>query len=151
MTLLDAYTYKLQLHWSERRNGTLHSEGMPDLEFSAPTEFAGDPGKWTPEHLLVAASASCFMSTFLAIAELSKLTVLSFSMKAYARLEKLPGEGYRFTEITLAPEIGVVAEDEEKARKVLGKAEKNCFVNNSLKSTVQVEPQFVTAPAEVIR
>jgi peroxiredoxin-like protein len=149
MTLLDAYTYKLQLNWSERRNGTVQSEGLPNLEFSAPPEFAGDPGKWTPEHLLVAASASCFTATFLAIAQLAKLAVLSFNMKAYARLEKLPGEGYRFTEITLAPEIGVMPEEVEKAQKVLHKAEKNCFVNNSLKAKVQVEPQFQTAPVEV--
>ena len=102
------------------------------------------------------------MTTFLAIAEIWKLTVLSYRSHAFARLEKVPGEGYRFTEITLAPEIRVAAEDVEKARKVLAKAEKNCFVSNSLRTTVQVEPRFlrlddsagmqpVTSAAEVIR
>jgi peroxiredoxin-like protein len=151
MNLLDAYVYKLELNWTERRNGTLRAEDMPELSVSAPPEFAGDAGKWTPEHLLVAASASCLMATFLAIAELSKLTVRSFHMKAFARLEKVANEGYRFTEVTLAPEISVAPDDMEKAQKVLAKAEKNCFVNKSLKATVQIEPQFFAVQEELVR
>jgi peroxiredoxin-like protein len=123
---------------------------MPDLEVSAPPEFAGDAGKWTPEHLLTAASASCLMATFLAFAQHSKLEVQSFTVKAFARLEKVPGEGFRFTEITLAPEIGVLADDRERAEKILRKAEKSCFVSNSLRAKVQVEPQFVLVPAATV-
>jgi peroxiredoxin-like protein len=150
MNLLDSYVYKLDLNWETKRNGALRAEGLPELQFSAPPEFAGDAGKWTPEHLLVAASASCFMTTFLAIAEISKLSVRSFQMRAFARLEKIPGEGYRFTEITLAPEIGVASEDVDKAQRILVKAEKNCFVNKSLKAAVQIEPQFLAAQAEMV-
>lgn len=149
MNLLDAYDYEVQIEWTGRRGSRLSAEGLPSLDISAPPEFAGEAGKWTPEHLLVGASASCLTATFLAIAEISKLELESFRMKTHARLEKIPGEGYRFTEITLAPEIGVAAKDVEKAQRVLSKAEKNCFVNNSLRTTVHVAPKFVTAPAEV--
>ena len=149
MNLLDSYVYEVQMEWTGRRGGQLSAEGLPSLEIAAPPEFAGEAGKWTPEHLLVGASASCLTATFLAIAEISQLDLESFRMKAHARLEKIPGEGYRFTEITLVPEIGVAAKDVEKAQRVLTKAEKNCFVNKSLRCTVQVEPKFVTAPAEI--
>ncbi|MBI1750781.1 MAG: OsmC family protein [Acidobacteria bacterium] len=149
MNLLDSYVYEVQMEWTGQRGGRLTAEGLPPLEISAPPEFAGEAGKWTPEHLLAGASASCLTATFLAIAEISKLEVVSFRMKAHARLEKIPGEGYRFTEITLAPEIGVAPQDVEKAQKVLSKAEKNCFVNKSLRATVQVEPHFVSAPVDV--
>ena len=53
----------------------------------------------------------------------------------------------RFTEITRVPEIGPASEEIEKARKVLAKAEKSCFVSKSLRATVQVEPRFELAPA----
>ena len=145
----DAYVHDVSLEWMGRRAGQVTADRLPALVVSAPQEFAGDPGVWTPEHLLVAAAASCLMTTFLAIAEFSKLPVTSYSCRAFAGLEKVPGEGYRFTEITLAPEICVAAEDVEKAQKVLAKAEKNCFISNSLRATVQVEPRFVMATAPV--
>ncbi len=151
MTLLNSYLYQAHVEWTGRRVGRVTVEGLPELDVSAPPEFSGDPGLWTPEHLLVAAAASCLMTAFLAVAELSKLQVASYQSNAFARLEKVPGEGYRFTEITLAPEIGVAGEDVEKAQKVLAKAEKNCFISNSLRATVQVEPHFVVASAGVAR
>ncbi len=148
-TLLNSYVYQVDLEWIGRRTGRVEADGLPDLVVSAPREFSGDPGTWTPEHLLVAATASCLMTTFLALAELQKLSVTSYITKALARLEKVSGEGYRFTEITLAPEIGVANEDLEKAQKVLARTEKKCFISNSLRATVQIEPRFVAAPTAV--
>jgi organic hydroperoxide reductase OsmC/OhrA len=151
MTLGDSYTYELGVEWSGQRAGRAWCEGFPAIEFSAPPEFGGQAGQWTPEHLLLAAAASCFQSTFLAIAEISKLTVLSFTLKGQAVLEKVPGEGYKFTRLRLEPRIGIPAGDEERARKILGKAQKGCFVTKSLTCEVTVEPSFAIAEAEVAR
>jgi peroxiredoxin-like protein len=151
MTPAGSYQYQLNLEWTGQRTGELTAEGLTPLQVAPPPEFKGPGGQWTPEHLLVAATASCLMTTFLAIAEISKLAVLSFRMESYGRLEKVPEEGYRFTEIKLAPEIGVAPEDEERARKLLEKAGKNCFISKSLRATVQVEPRFVSLPAAVAR
>lgn len=150
MALLDSYLYEVSAEWTDKRGGKLTGGGLPTLEVSAPPEFAGEAGKWTPEHLLAGASASCLLATFLAIAEISQLELTFVRVKAYAKLEKIPGEGYRFTEITLVPEMGIAPNDIEKAQRVLSKAEKNCFVNKSLGATVKVEPQFVTTPVEVV-
>lgn len=147
--MLDAYTYQVGLDWTHGAIGTLASDGLPPLEFSAPPEFHGEPGRWTPEHLLTASVASCFMATFFSIARFQKLQVQSFHMRAFARLEKLPGEGYRFTEFTLTPDIGVAQEDVEKTLKVIERAEKSCFVAKSLRAAVQVEPNFVPATVEM--
>lgn len=147
MTLLDSYTYDVKLEWTGQRKGTLAGDDLPLLEVAPPPEFSGIPGTWTPEHLLVAATASCLIATFLAIAEISKLHVISYEMSARGRLAKVPPEGYRFTEIILAPEVGVVAAEVERARRLLEKAEKNCFVSQSLRATVKLEPRFI--PAEV--
>ncbi|MGH9795613.1 MAG: OsmC family protein [Candidatus Acidiferrales bacterium] len=146
----DSYVFHVDATRTRGRSGQLSAAELPTLEFSAPPEFAGEPGKWTPEHLLVAAVASCFTATFSAVAEAIKLRVEAFKMRAFGRLENLPGEGYRFTGITLKPEIQVAHEDTQAALKALAKAEKHCFVAQSLRTTVQVEPHFVATPAEVV-
>ena len=144
MNMLDSYVYNVNLDWKYGRSGELQAEGMPKIDFSAPPEFSGEAGKWTPEHLLVAATVSCFTATFMAVAEHYKLAVHGLRISAFARLEKVPGEGHRFTEITLVPELHVDHDAVETALKVIAKAEKNCFVAKSLKATIQVEPKFVT-------
>src|SRR5574340_1450390 len=149
MALLDSYTYDVKLEWTGQRKGTLAGDDLPLLEVAPPPEFSGVPGAWTPEHLLVAATASCLMATFLAIAEISKLQVISYEMSARGRLAKVPQEGYRFTEIRLAPVVGVAAADVERARRLLEKAEKNCFVSQSLRATVKLEPRFIPVEVEV--
>lgn len=149
MTLQDTYLYQLEVHWRRGRSGTVRAEGQPPIDVSAPPEFLGEPDLWSPEQLLVASVASCFMTTFLALAEIARLPVEGYRAHALGRLEKIPGDGYRFTEITLVPEITVAHDDVERALKVLAKAEKHCFVSKSLQATVQVEPKFVPAPAVV--
>ncbi len=149
MNMLDSYVYNVNLDWTHDRSGILGAETLPPIYYSAPPEFSGEAGKWTPEHMLVGSVASCFVSTFLAVAEHYKLEVLGLRMGAFARLEKLPGEGYRFTEITLFPEIRVAADAVETALKVLNKSEKNCFVAKSLKATIQIEPKFLPVNEEV--
>lgn len=140
--MLDSYVFETNLEWTGKRNGELKTRGLHPLEISAPPEFQGDAGYWSPEHMLVGATASCLMTTFLAIAELSQLPVKFFHLKASGKVEKIPGTGYRFTEIRLAPEVGVLPEQIEKARRVMAKAEKNCFVSNSLRAEVRVEATF---------
>lgn len=149
--MLDQYEYEVDLAWKGERTGILEGACLPHLEVSAPPEFAGQPGKWTPEQLLVGATASCLMTTFLAIAEFSDITVNFFRVQAKGKLEKITGEGYRFTEIHLEPEIGVFPDDVEKARRSLAKAEKSCFISNSVRATVHVEPVFVPVTLEVGR
>jgi peroxiredoxin-like protein len=145
----DNYSYETELTWKGQRNGVLETAGARRLEVSAPPEFAGEPGNWTPEQLLVGATASCWMTTFLAIAEFSGVSLNFLRVKATGTLEKIPGEGYRFTEIHLAPELGVFPDDVEKLRRILPKVEKSCFISNSLRAALRVEPIFVPVTAEV--
>ena len=145
----ENYFYETELKWTGDRSGVLEGAGQPHLEISAPPEFAGQPGLWTPEQLLVGATASCLMTTFMAIAELSGLSLNFFRVKASGKLEKIPGEGYRFTEIRLKPEVGVFPDEMDKAQRVLAKAEKNCFISNSLRAVIRVEPELVPVEAGV--
>ena len=75
----NKYFYSTAVEWTGERRGDLRSPVLPNLQVDAPPEFKGHEGAWTPEHLFVAAVNSCFMTTFLAIAENSKLEFVSFS------------------------------------------------------------------------
>jgi organic hydroperoxide reductase OsmC/OhrA len=83
------------------------------------------------------------MSAFLAIAENSKLEIVTFLSKARGKLEKIEGSGYQITEILLKPELVIRgAKDLDRAERILQKAEKNCFISNSIKTVVKLEPEI---------
>lgn len=145
----DTYDFKARIEWTEGRSGRLTASDMPAIAASAPPEFAGQAGRWTPEHLLVSSAASCLMTTFLAIAEISRLAVSGLVISGSARMEKVPGEGFRITEITLAPEVRVSAGEEERARRLLEKAERYCIISRSLCMPVRVQPTITGAGTPV--
>ncbi|HLN97193.1 MAG TPA: OsmC family protein [Pyrinomonadaceae bacterium] len=138
----EKYFYSTEVEWTGQRGGDLRSPVLPNLHVDAPPEFKGHDGAWTPEHLFVASVNSCFMTTFLAIAENSKLEFTSFKADARGKLEKLEGQGWVMTEITLHPQLVVShARDAERASRILQKAERGCLISNSVKSQIRMEPE----------
>lgn len=135
------HEYRIKAFGAGVRNGVVHAEGvLSNISFSAPPEFLGEPGRWTPEHLLVAAVASCFVSTFSGIAEKSRLGFASFNLDAEGMLDNADGI-WRFTEIKLRPEVTVLKEeDRERALRLLEKAEKSCLIARSLQFNVTLFP-----------
>lgn len=143
----ESYSYVTEVEWTRERQGDLCSPVLPCLHVDAPPEFKGHDGAWTPEHLFVGAVNSCFMTTFLAIAENSKLDFVSFKAAAAGTLEKLAGQGFIMTEIVLRPKLVISnARDTERAARILEKAEKHCLISNSIKSAVHLKPEIQVAP-----
>ena len=142
------YFYETEVEWTDQRKGDLESPGLAALQVASPPEFHGHEGVWTPEHYFVGAVNSCFMTTFLAIAEMSKLEFVSFDCKAVGKLEKVEGVGFQITEVIIKPKLAIRhGKDLERARRILEKAEHNCLISNSIKSTVKLEPELVQAAA----
>ena len=142
----EKYLYSTEVEWTRERQGDLCSSVLPCLHIDAPPEFKGHDGAWTPEHLFVGAVNSCFMTTFLAIAENSKLDFVSFKAAADGKLEKLEGQGFVMTEITLRPRLTISdSRDTARASRILEKAEKHCLISNSIKSAVHLEPEIQVA------
>jgi len=138
--------YETSVDYEEDRRGVAFSPGLPDLAFSAPPEFNGEPGYWTPEHFYVLAAETCLMATFVAIAEHSDLPVLAYSSTAKGKLEWIDGQGYRFTGIEIRAKIHIEKEaDREKALRVLEKAEKGCLVARSMAAPVTVVPDIIVS------
>jgi peroxiredoxin-like protein len=123
------------------------SNGSGCIEVATPPEFPkGIPGIWSPEHLFTAAVSSCFMTTFLAVAENSKLEFVSFECKSSGKLEQVDGK-FMMSEVALEPRLTIKQErDRERAEKVLTKAESACLITNSVKAKVTMTPIITVEP-----
>ena len=138
----DQYLYKTEVEWTGDRHGELRAPALPNLNVDAPPEFKGHEGVWTPEHLFVASVNSCFMTTFLAIAENSKLEFSKFKAQAEGTLENVEGQGLMITHVILRPKLIIKhSRDAERALRIFQKAEKHCLISNSIRSEMKLEPQ----------
>ncbi|HYJ17376.1 MAG TPA: OsmC family protein [Candidatus Limnocylindria bacterium] len=144
MSETPEYFYQTEIEWTGDKDIKLSSGKLPAIAAGAPPEFKGREENWSPEHLFVAAMNSCYVLTLLAIAELSKVSIVSLSSTACGKLEKVQGSGYQITEISVKPRIVISSvNDLTRMPRILEKAKENCFVSNSIKSAVKVEPELL--------
>ena len=144
--MLKSYSYKAAAHWTNHKRGIVEGEAIPrTINFAAPPEFGGEPGLWTPEHLLLAAVSTCYVATLRAVAEASKLEFEGIEVPVEGKIEKLDG-GFKFTRITLRPVVTIHQEqDRERIGRLLEKAEHVCLVSRSLDCDMVLEAKIVVA------
>ena len=139
---MEAHYYNVEVNWNTGRKGVMCSpeinqEKETCIEIATPPEFPkGIPGIWSPEHLFTAAVSSCLMTTFLSVAENSKLEFVHFLCKSKGKLEQVDGK-FVMSEIILEPIVTIKDEkDRERAESVLQKSEAACLISNSINSKV---------------
>ena len=139
------HRYSVQATGPDAGDLRVSSPSLPDLVAAAPAEFDGPGDRWSPETLLVAAVASCLILTFRSIAKASRFDWTSLDCQVEATLDKTE-DGRRFTTFAIQAEITVAEEGmEERAHKLLEKAEKVCLVTNSLRGETSLEVRVITA------
>lgn len=140
----NVHYYNTTVKWTEGRKGELIEPTMPTIEVATPPEFPkGVPNTWSPEHLYVASANICLMTTFLAIAENSKLDFKTFECDGVGKLEKVDGR-FMISEIVLKPKVVVAEEkDIERAQRIVEKAENHCLISNSMKTEIKLEMNVV--------
>lgn len=117
----------------------LSSDGLPALASAAPAEFGGPGGRWSPETLLVAAVADCFVLTFRAIARASKVSWLSLRCEVEGTLDRVE-RATQFTGFVVRASLKLPAgANEEQAVRLLERAEHSCLITNSLKGASRLE------------
>jgi organic hydroperoxide reductase OsmC/OhrA len=122
----------------------LSAAGMRVIESAPPKEFDGPGNQWSPEGLLTAAVADCFVLGFRAIAAASKFNWTSLETRTEGTLDRIDGK-MRFTRFETHARLHVAAgADAERARKLLEKAEFNCLVANSLNSERHLTVEVLT-------
>ena len=112
---------------------------LPALATAPPVEFDGPGATWSPETLLVAAIADCFILTFRGVSHAAKFSWMTLECAVDGTLERVDGitRFSRFaTRATLTVEAGA---DQAKARALMERAERGCLVANSLQGERTLE------------
>ncbi|PCI07971.1 MAG: osmotically inducible protein OsmC [Flavobacteriaceae bacterium] len=149
---MEAHYYNVDINWSTARKGMMCSPELniengnnnACIEVATPPEFPkGEPGIWSPEHLFTAAVSSCLMTSFLDVAENSKLEFESFSCKSKGKLDRVDGK-FMMNEILLEPTVIIYNEkDRARAERVLQKSESICLITRSIKAEVIMNPTII--------
>ena len=117
----------------------LTSPGLVALESAGPAEFGGPGDLWSPETLLSAAIADCFILSFRAIARASDFEWISLRCDVDAVLDKVE-KVTRFTDIHEPVVLELPAgSDEAKAMRLLERAERVCLITNSMTGTTHLD------------
>lgn len=125
---------------------TTEADSLPVLSVAAPSDFGGPGDAWSPEDLLVAAVANCFILSFKAVARASKLEWLSINVQSSGLLDKVEGKT-RFTQMKTCVQLLIPASTPyDKAEKLLHKADEICLINNSLSCPALLECDILTDP-----
>jgi len=136
----EEHKYRVVAWWTSGRTGTAKSDSAPNsIHFTAPPEFGGLEGRWTPEDLLLGAVASCFTTTFRVIAEYAKFEYSDLEVEAEGIVRK-SDSGYSFSEILLRPTLMISSEqDQGRALGLLHKAKALCMVSRALATAPKLE------------
>jgi peroxiredoxin-like protein len=131
--MADLHQYRVVAWWASARTGTAKSDSASNaIHFAAPLQFGGVEGRWTPEDLLLSAVASCYTTTFRALAERSKFEYADLEVEAQGTVNKADS-GYRFAGIAMRPNLTLWSEEgRERALILLRKAEALCLVSRAL-------------------
>jgi len=125
-------------HYNATASGTerglvrVASFDLPAIETAPPPEFDGPGGVWSPETLLSAAVADCFILTFRGVSRAARLSWKKLECSVEGTLERV-GNVTRFTRFKTRAVLTLESDSErEKAQKLLERAEQTCLVSNSL-------------------
>lgn len=133
---------------SYSRDYTVASPGKPELAGSSDPAFRGDPSRYNPEDLLVAALSSCHMLSYLHLAAVGGVIVTAYADDAGGVMTQDAKGSGAFTRVTLRPKVTIAhGSDPAKARELHHTAHDVCFIANSVNFPVDCEPEIVVGPA----
>lgn len=140
------YSYTISLEMAENEKGILVIPQKPNLEVSAPPEFQGMPGVWSPEDLFVASVESCLMTTLFFFLRRKKLSPLRYESKATGLLDKTT-RGLMFTSVTVEAALWLSgnAVDETNGEDLGLLVEKHCLISHSVSCPVSYKLRIASS------
>ena len=152
------HRYDLSVEWAGNRGaGTesyraygreyvISAEGRPPIPGSSDPAFRGDPERWNPEQLLVAAVSACHKLWYLHLASEAGISVLAYRDEAIGKMIEDAKAGDRITEVILRPQVTIRATDDaDLALRVHHDVPARCAIANSVKCAIRHEPVIVRA------
>lgn len=144
----NQHTYRVVAWWASGKTGLAKCDSAPNaVHFAAPPQFGGVEGRWSPEDLLLSAIASCFTTTFRALADYSDFQFTDLEVEVRGNVRKVDS-GYAFEEIVIRPTLTIATDDgHTRADRLLDKAKRLCLVSRALGVRQVFEPRVhTTAP-----
>jgi organic hydroperoxide reductase OsmC/OhrA len=153
----NEHHYELTVQWignlgrgtagyrSYSRNHEVLSSGRPVIDGSSDVAFRGDPGRWSPEQLFLAAASQCHMLWYLHLASDAGVVVTEYvDTPTAVILEETSGAG-QFTQITLHPIVTITDQARvSQATRIHDRAGSKCFIARSVSLPIAVEPTIRT-------
>jgi organic hydroperoxide reductase OsmC/OhrA len=127
------------------RHHEISQAPKPPILGSSDPAFRGDPARWNPEELLVAALSACHKLWYLHLCAEAGVKVMEYSDHAEGIMEETADGSGRFQQVTLKPRV-VIAQgsDTEKARTLHEVAHAKCFIANSVNFPVEHKAEITT-------
>jgi len=131
---------------SYRRDNVVTAEGLPDLAGSADPAFRGDPTRWNPEQLLVAALSQCHLLTYLHLCATNGVVVSGYVDDAHGEMTLNRDHSGQMASVTLRPRVTVAdAGMVERAVALHHDVPDLCFIARSVNFPVRHEPTVLAA------
>jgi len=145
----DQHQFRVVAWWAAGKTGMAKSSSAPNvIHFTSPPAFGGLDGRWTPQDLLLCAVASCYTTTFRAVAENSKFEYTDLQVDVEAAISKTE-TGYRFGEVCIRPNLTIPhAQEQARALTLLQKAESLCMISHALAVERRFEPHVQIGEAQ---
>jgi organic hydroperoxide reductase OsmC/OhrA len=146
---MHPYPHHYRVSGSGRPEGDvlISSANVPDITTAPPVEFDGPGDRWSPEALLVAAVADCFVLSFRGVARAQKIQWEKLECDVEGTLERVEGKT-RFTKILVRGRLVVApGVDTDKATQAMVRAEQVCLISNSLNAERHLESTVTVSTA----
>ncbi|MEX2347287.1 MAG: OsmC family protein [Balneolaceae bacterium] len=152
---MKQHIYHVQTRWtgnlgegtsayrSYSRNYNIHVKGKPVLEGTSDPAFLGDPEKYNPEEMFIAAISACHMLWYLHLCTDNSITVISYEGTAEGVMELEKDGSGRFISAVLKPRIVIKEKDKMSTAESLHvDANRLCFIANSCNFKISHEPEI---------
>jgi organic hydroperoxide reductase OsmC/OhrA len=147
---MQSYPHRYTASAGARAIGSvvISAPALPPVETAPPPEFDGPGGTWSPETLLCAAVADCFVLTFRAVARAAHFNWITLDCQVDGVLEHI-GNTTQFTRFATTARLTIPpGADGGKARRLLERAEHGCLIANSLRGERTLSIELASVPAE---
>lgn len=148
-----AHRYQPTVHWTGNlgsgtsayraysRDHEIRAPGKSVLAASADPTFHGDPARWNPEELLVAALAECHLLFFLHLASAAGVVVTAYTDSPVGVMAENPDGSGQFEQVVLHPAVTVAEAGMcDRAQALHERIDALCFIARSVNFPVRCEP-----------
>lgn len=128
------------------RDHEITAPDAPMIPGSSDPAFRGDPSRWNPEQLLVAALAQCHMLWFLHFASTAGVVVTAYEDSATGVMVEDDDGAGEFVSVTLHPVVTIAeGSDAALARELHARVGSVCFIARSVTFPVRHEVTILEA------